>query len=176
MTTIEELILENIIPITFGVWLFVLFIAVVRWWRGRGALEVRVKTPLGEKKRYIKPEADGKTLVLEKKRRNNPGWVATFTNKSLVPVSRWFGRKGFAVDLMYQATECVNYDFENKSNEQPKWTKKQSKEFIEAEVLKHAGRGLKYEMPGLFWLIAIGVVILIIFQIIEFISRGGIRF
>jgi len=133
------------------------FIFYWEFWRKRGSIKVRIKTPLGEKTKWVKPQDDGETLIIEKgsDRKAKPEWKAKFTNKSLVPISRWFFRKAYAVDIFYNAPECIDYDYSLKKGEHPKWDKKTSKEFIEAEVLKQRGKKLKYEMPMLFWLIFI---------------------
>jgi len=144
------------IMLGFDAFIF-LIIIYVGFWRKRGRIKVRIKTPMGEKTKWVKPDPDGKTLVIEKgsDRQNKPKWSATFSNKSLVAISRWLFRKAYAVDVFYNATECIEYDYSLKTSDAPKWSKKQSKEYIEAEVLKQRGKRLKYEMPTLFWLIFI---------------------
>lgn len=146
--------------IAFNVGIFS-FIFYWEFWRKRGKLKVRIKTPLGEKERWVKPESDGETLIIEKgsERKKVPEWKAKFSNKSLIRFTKWFGRMGFAVDIFYNAEKCIEYDYSLSEAEMPKFDKKTSKGYINAEVLKQRGRGLKQELPFIFWLVVILVFV-----------------
>jgi len=149
-------IIYGIIAFDMAVFGFVLY---WEWWRKRGRIQVRVKTPLGEKRYWKKPEDDGKTIVMKKGRGKKPGWKFTFSNSALYRIPRWFGRKALCLDVLYDADKAVSWDYTLKETEIPKWDKKTSKKFIEAETLEKRAIGVKYPMPTLFWLILIiGVV------------------
>lgn len=140
--------------IAFNICVFV-FVSYMEWWRKRGRIQVRIKTPLGEKKKWVKPENDGKTLIIEKESKKRPEWKASFTNKSIVFFGRWFGRIGRAVDVFYHAKKCIDYDYTLSEADQPKFDKKASKGYIEAKVLKEMGKGEKMEIPFIFWVLLI---------------------
>lgn len=144
------------------------------WWKKRGRLEVRVKTPIGEQKHYKKPEKDGKSITMQKARGKRPGWKFTFTRESLYFIPKWFGRKRLGLDILFHAEKAIDYDFKLKLASQPKWTKTESKEFIEAEILKQRGMGLKLQLPLLFWLVLIIGLVNVVFSLLLYMKIGGI--
>ena len=139
--------------------------------RNKGKIKVRIKTPYRERCKWIKPEADGKTLIIqrEKKRRNIPEWKATFTQKSLVFIRSFFGLvRSFAVDIFPDATKCIEYNYSVKKITQPKFDKKTSTKFINAKVLENEGKQEMFKLPGLFWLI-----LFLVFLVLNFLDIFG---
>jgi len=116
---IEAFLRENIL-ILYGVCLWIMVMLLLwNFSKYRGKVKVRVKTPLGEQVRWLKPEDDGKTIVMEKAGRKSLGWRFTFTNKSLVPQKRWYGGIYYAIDVFHKALEAVEYDFKDSVVSEP---------------------------------------------------------
>ncbi len=119
--------------------------------RRRGKIQCRIKTPIGEETRWIKPDFRGNKhyLVFEKEKRKKPGWEAEFSNKSLIPRSGWYGlRHWLCIDIFPHATKAIEYNFDIPEADQPKWDKATSKAFIEAKILKQMGRRRKTHIPN----------------------------
>jgi hypothetical protein len=66
---------------------------------------------------------------------------------------------------MMGSLEASRYDFELKQFETPKWGKKESKEFIEAQVLKQRGRGITEHTPIMIYIVAVLVIVSIVIGI-----------
>ena len=148
-----DMLFQIILPVYFAA---MIGLAIFSISRSKGKIKVRIKTPYRERHKWVKPESDGKTLIIQKerKRKNIPEWKATFTQKSLVFVRRFFGLvQSFAVDVFPDATKCIEYDYDVKKISQPKFDKRTSTKFINAKVLENEGKQEMFKLPGLFWLI-----------------------
>jgi len=164
---IEE---ETVYQISAFITIFLL-VLIYHFWNRKGKIKVRIKYPIREKEKWVKPEKDGKTLTIEKGAYKKAPWKVTFTNKSLVPQKSLFGTF-YAVDVLPEATRAIEYDYELKKTDQPKWDKETSKSFIDAEILKQRGRALGYEMPRIFWIIVLLQIVVLVFQ---FLGMAGVR-
>jgi len=169
-----EIIRQNALLIVAAWWVFIIAYLAWRWYRTKGKILVRIKTPIGEKEEWVKPnfEGDKAYLVFEKESRKKAGWKAEFTNKSLIPRSSWLGLKRFhCIDIFPQATKAIEYNFDTKTEDQPKWDKHSSKEYIEAKILKQMGEGEKLVAPGVIWIVVIVTIIILILEILPYIRR-----
>jgi hypothetical protein len=146
--------LELYIGIAYFVALFLY--ALYQGLKNRGKMQIMLQIPGGEKEYWRKKEIDGKTVVMEKKSKKNAGWEFKIENaNSIKDKKRFFGLIHYqSVDIFPNAKEPIIFDANVKPEDQPKWTKKQSKEFIEAEVLKQRGRALESKgFPMWAWII-----------------------
>lgn len=112
---------------------FLVFIFYFWIWKRRGCIEVRIKTPYGERKRFVKPELDGEHLIVQKETKKLPEWKLHFKQTYRV--------KGLlfshdAVDAHHESGEAVVWNFVDKTEEKPKLTKEQIKEFSQWEALR----------------------------------------
>lgn len=172
MSMIEELLRDNIIYVWFGLWLVLMAYLGYTLLKGRGKILVRVKTPLKENHEWRKANADGKTITMQKASKKKAGWSFEFSNKSLVPVKRFFGLvQAYAIDIFFEATKAIEYNYDVKEADQPHWDKTQSKKFIDAKILETAGKEPKEKTSStLIIIIGFMVAILLVIQILQLVG------
>jgi hypothetical protein len=176
MSEVEVFLQENLWTL-YSIFLGLFFSYILyNFFKGRGKVFVRVKTPLGEKGYWKKPvETErGMEVVMKKADKRNIGWSFMFTNKSLIPKKRLFGLIGyFAVDIFPNAKKAIEYDFENADVKMPLLTQQQAGEINRLDAFKR--RYGKVEQPKstmVQWIILIVVVIVLI---LNFLQMRGIR-
>jgi len=147
--------------------IFLGFLFLYFFWssyRKRGKIQIRIKTPLGEKIRWVKPESDGKTIVMEKAGKTKMGWSFEFTNKSLIARKNWRGGLYYAVDVFYDSPNAINYDYALKTSDQPKLTKIEAKEINRLDAFKRrystTGRIPSGTVQWIILFLLIGLIIL----------------
>ena len=139
-------------------------------WRRHGKLEVRIKTPHMETSKWVKPEADGKTVILQKDTKKKPEWKLSFEQtqrrKDL------FGSHLF-IETHYQSNDAFVIDWKQKTVDRPQLTKQQVKDFATWEGLK--ARYQTIEKPKTSMLMIIIAVICILILVLMLRSSGFIR-
>lgn len=170
---INVFIKQNIWYIYIGfIWLLFMYV-LIGWYRKRGKIKVRIKTPLEEKVRWIKPEADGKTIVMEKAGKKKMGWSFEFTNKSLVPLRHWWGGLYYAVDIFFDASKAIEYEYALSQIDQPKLTKEQAREINRLDAFKRrygkVAQPMSSTVQWIMLFLLIGIIILLI------LSMRGVR-
>jgi len=169
-----DLIRDNywVFMAVYGVCLFVA-IVYMSFFRRRGRVLIRVKTPLKEFRRWIKPHNDGKTIIMEKGKGKKPEWRFTYTKQSVVPFSHWFSEKK-AIDVFYESEHAIEYNYPRKITVQPRLTKEQIRVFALMEAMKQRYSKLpKLPLPSLFWVVLIGIVVNVILTLM---MMQGVRF
>ena len=161
----EAIIKENIWYI-YGVFVTIFVLIIISGIaKRRGRIKVRVKTPLKEITKWRKPEQDGKTIVMRKKKKKEYGWEFSFSNKSLVPVKGLLGSH-FAVDVFPEAPKAIEYDYQGKKTDQPRLTKKQAAEINRLNAfLARYSRIAKPVTSAMMWIIVILLIVNIVLQI-----------
>jgi hypothetical protein len=157
--------------IGFDVFIF-FFVLYFEWWRKRGRILIRIKTEMGERTEWKKPEKDGKTIIMEKEKKDSIGWKFTFSRNSLYDVKRFFRTKK-ALDVIYNAPGAVEYDLQTKKATLPIWDREMFEEIALKQGFKLLAKMLKIQLPTLFWLILIGVMLNIVLTIL--LHTGMIR-
>lgn len=137
-------------------------------------ITVRIETPTKEltRKCPVEHTERGDYAVIERAIGRKLGWKVHFDNSSIRPERKSFGRVDNKIEVMFGSLEASRYDFELKQFETPKWGKKESKEFIEAQVLKQRGRGVQEHTPTIIYIVAILVVVSIVIGIM---GLAGVR-
>lgn len=131
-------------------------------------ITVRIETPTEEitKKFPIEHTERGDYAVLERAIGRKLGWKVHFDNRCIRPERKPLGRIENKIEVMMGSLEACRYDFELKQFETPKWGKKESQAFIEAQVLKQRGRGVTEHTPFMIYIVAVLVIIAIVIGII----------
>ncbi len=163
--------------ILVGYLAFVITCILFQVQRRRGKIQCRIKTPIGEQDRWIKPDFRGNKhyLVFEKEKGKKPGWEAEFSNKSLIPRSGWYGlRHWLCIDIFPHATKAIEYNFDIPEASQPKWDKATSKGYIEAKILKQMGEGEKLISPTVIWIVVLISIFILILEILPYLG-GRLR-
>jgi len=158
-----------------GVYGICLFIAVLylALFRHRGRVQIRIKTPLKEIKKWVKPDPDGKTIVMNKGKRKGVEWKFTFTQQSIILFSSWF-RERKAIDVFYHSPTAIDYLYKQNKAEHPKLTKKDVKKYATFKAVETRYQKLpKLPLPPLFWLI---LAVLLANFVISLMLIQGIRF
>jgi len=150
----------------------------VTWWKKRGKIEVRIETPLGEQRKWLKPDKeDGKTIVVEKPKEGKKiGWQFTFDRSSIIPViSKLTGRAHYKIEVMYGSTKAIEYNFEDKDNpyKLPVWDRKSFEDVVVKEGMKMLPRMVKIQLPTVFWILVLMQFVTIILVIAV---STGLRF
>jgi hypothetical protein len=117
-----------------------------------------------------KPEANGSTITMEKKKKGQKfGW---HFNIRQIEVSGGLFKKRI-VDVIYGAENSIIIDCVGKGVDAPCWDRQTEENYLNSAVIKKAGEtGQKLEIPFAFWILGIatlGVCIFILMRI------GGIR-
>lgn len=154
------------ILVSLAVFAYVVWIVQSR----KHSLLVRIKDITGEKTKICKPNGDN-TIQIQKKKRGKVAWKAKYSRNSLIRLSGMFNPP-FAIDIFSNSPKAIDYEWELKSTDQPKWDKQTSQEFIDAEALKNRGRGLGNKTPLGIWIVAILVVVSLVLQ---FAQMRGIK-
>jgi hypothetical protein len=130
-------------------------------------ITVRIETPTEEitKKFPVEHTERGDYAVIERAIGRKLGWKAHFDNRCIRTERKAFGRIENKIEVMMGSLEASRYDFELKQFETPKWGKKESKEFIEAQVLKQRGRGITEHTPIMIYIVAVLVIVSIVIGI-----------
>lgn len=158
----------------FAIYIVFMFLVVfLSLIRHRGKIKVRIKTPLMEIVKWVKPERDGKTLVIDKgkEKKGIPRWEATFTNKSLVPMKGRF-RKQTAVDIFVGAKKCIEYDYSINESLPYGLTIRDILDFLTAKILKQRGSGIKQPTSVLAY-VTIGLLIIVLIEGFLILNRIG---
>lgn len=140
----------------------------IKSWKYKGRIQVRIKTSLGEKVKILRPEADGKSVILEGggRRSKNPLWKVNFSRDSIYNAKASFGNLK-TIDVYQDAPEAISWDFDKKTVDMPRWDRQTAKKFIDAEALKvRFFKMPKIALPGLFWgvlFIAVANLILVLY-------------
>jgi len=132
-------------------------ILIVRWYRGRGKILVRIhKSILPIEFAHVKPDGDKVPIISGRGRRAE--WAPTFTVGCLYQypnkILSVFPRMSWALDVKEDATQCI--DWSQKNPNPPSLSKEDVKEYSEAQAIKNVGKGTKLELPTVFWLSVIG--------------------
>lgn len=176
MSEVEILIQQNIWLIyAIVLWIFVLILGV-NFWKGRGKIMVRVKTPLKEEIYWRKPIVTerGNEIVMEKTTKKNIGWSFTFTNKSLIPKKRFLGlRNYFVVDVFPRARKAIEYDYESNSVDMPLLSQKDAAEINRLDSFKR--RYGKVEQPKSTFAIWVVLALVLAILIFQFLQMQGVR-
>jgi len=135
------------------------------------SLLIRIKDVAKEKTRICKPNGNSTVRIQKEKKGKRPEWIASYNRNCLVPISGLF-RPPYALDIFPYATKAIEYDWELKKTDQPKWDKEQSYKFVTAKALENRGEGLNEKTPMGIWIVCILVVISLVLQ---FASMRGIR-
>lgn len=131
----------------------IIFVIWFEWYRKRGKIKIRVKTPIGEREEWKKPKKDGKTVVMEKARGKKAGWKFTFSRKSLYFTKRFPGRRILTLDIIANSLKAIEYDFKKLIIYPYGLTLEDMKNINRADILKQRGQGLKLQLPTIFWLV-----------------------
>ena len=152
----------QMIAVFVGFDLFIIAIVLYfEWYRKRDRLMVRIKSPIGEQTKWIKPEKDGKTLVVEKAKGRKVGWSFTFSRSSLYYVKRMF-RKYIALDVIYDAPKAIEYDFKTKESVLPVWDRSAFERVAVETGFKMLARMVKIQLPMIFWLMIMLQIVIIV--------------
>ncbi len=130
-------------------------------------ITVRIQTPTREitRKAPVEHTERGDYAIIERAIGRRSGWKIHFDNKSIRPEIKHFGRVENRIEVMMGSLEACKYDFELKQFETPKWGKKESQAFIEAQVLKQRGRGVTEHTPFMIYIVAVLVIVAIVIGI-----------
>ena len=171
----SEVIQEN--------WIYfaAMYVADVGWliykavFANKGKIKVRIQTGLEETIKWVKPESDKKTLIIEKKSKskNRPEWLAIISEGSIILSKDRLGRLTRIVEIMYHAPQTISKNYDLKTEDQPKWDKVASTKYIDAKLVEKAGTELKEKSSTGIWIVAILVIVSIV---INLLSSGRIRF
>jgi hypothetical protein len=135
------------------------------------SLLIRIKA-YPEKTKICKPNEEDNTVVIQKEKKGKkPEWKANYTRNCKVPLRGLF-KPPYALDIFPDATNAIEYDWELKKTDQPKWDKEQSYKFVTAKALENRGEGLNEKTPMGIWIVCILVVVSLVLQ---FASMRGIR-
>lgn len=164
--------------LTFYALYFVFIIAASSYvlLRNKGKWLVRIKTPAEEYTKWVKPEKDGKTFWVEPRSKKNLGWKFELGENSVIYKTRWLGLSAYKVVEVYKdAAKAVSIDFKLKDPvaDSPKFDKKTSKELIEVEILKKAGKEEAGKNPSGIYILAVLIIVSIAIQLW---TSGKIRF
>jgi hypothetical protein len=125
----------------------------------RVKLLVRIKRNVGEYSKIKKTENDGKTILMQKGKKNRPEWKFNFTRKSLYFSRKWswfpvpFPKRMLTVDVFQYALEAIEYDFDGEVlDKQPIFDREAEDKIVKADVLKHYGKSPKEKTSGLTWI------------------------
>jgi len=135
------------------------------------SLLIRIKDVAKEKTKICKPNGNSTVCIQKEKKGKRPEWIASYNRNCLVPISGLF-RPPYALDIFPYATKAIEYDWELKKTDQPKWDKEQSYKFVTAKALENRGEGLNEKTPMGIWIVCILVVISLVLQ---FAQMRGIR-
>jgi hypothetical protein len=105
---------------------FAFIIAICAWYslKDRGKIQVRIKTAIEEQTKWVKPQKDGKTIVMQKPDKKKLGWKFTFDHSSVVFKKKWWGLSSFrAIEVFYDAQKAITFNYEDKTITQPQLTK-----------------------------------------------------
>ena len=97
---------------------FVFIFAICAWYslKDRGKIQVRIKTAIEERTKWMKPQEDGKTIIMKKPDKKKLGWKFSFDHSSVVFKKKWFGLSSFrAVEVYYDAPKAIAFDYEKQS-------------------------------------------------------------
>ena len=111
--------------LTIYIGLMVGAVIIILWNRGR--ITVRVKSPIAEYSRKIKPESDGRTIIMSK------DWSFTYEPESIQRVKRktlFFHRIHLSLDVYTDAKKAITYNYKQQTVDMPMWDKKQSKKMV----------------------------------------------
>lgn len=165
-----------LVQFVVGFDVLIVFVALYTlWWRRRGKIEVRCKTPYGEKKKWLKPEKDGETMIFEKEKKDvSLGWSFKFTSGCLIPVRNWRGARHDALDVKYNAPSAVDWSKKAEEIEVPIWDRKTFEDIAIKHGMKMLPRMIKMVMPTVIW----GVLVLQFVTIILLVllHTGVVRF
>ncbi len=165
---------ENLIFIYVAVWAFFMLYLLYQFQKGRGKILVRVKTPMRELCRWIKPNPDGTTVTMQKATTKKAGWTFKFSNKSLVPIKRFFGfLQAYAIDVFYESPKAIEYEYSQSEATQPKLTLQDVTEFNKADALKR--RYSKMDKLPTQTVQIITVILIFVLLILQLLSLAGIR-
>lgn len=152
-----------------GFYAAIITYAILKWYRNKGKIRVRIMSPIGERIDFYKPESDGKTIIVEKNQGRRLGWKFTFDRTALYFYPRSFFRiiplpKGLGLDVVYDAKQAVSYDYNASSTSMYPLTKDDIKEITDAQVIKNWGKGPKEESPRLMLVVVamLGVVVVLV--------------
>lgn len=137
-------------------------------------ITVRIETPTKEltRKCPVEHTERGDYAVIERAIGRKLGWKVHFDNRCIRTERKPLSRVEHKIEVMFGSLEACKYDFELKQFETPKWGKKESKEFIEAQVLKQRGRGVQEHTPIMIYIVAFLVIIAIVIGIM---GLAGVR-
>lgn len=133
------------------------------------SLLVRIKS-YPEKTKIVKQNGDN-TIQIYKKKRKQTGWKAKYTRNCLVPLRGVFSPP-YALDIFPYASKAIEYKWELRKTDQPKYDKQASQEFNDAEILKNRGKGLESKTPIGIWIV---VILVIVSLVLQFAQMRGIR-
>jgi hypothetical protein len=168
-----DLIQQNVLTIYFLLVISFLAYLVFLFFRGRGKVLVRVKTPAKEWSRYVKPNPDGTSITMEKTSNTKAGWTFKYTNQSLQTVKKFLGL-GQVVDVFYHSPKAIDYDFTQSEATQPKLTKQDVINFNNADALKR--RYSKMEHLASRNLMYIVLLLVLVGIIIQLLGMAGVHF
>lgn len=113
--------------------LSIVFFLIIR--KIRGSIRVRVKTPLGEREYWRKPNRAGTHItVFDGKKKKQPEWTFKLPLKALYFTKKLFMR-ALTVDVFSESDEAITYDYETKDFESPKFTKEKAREWTRSRGL-----------------------------------------
>jgi hypothetical protein len=137
----------------------------------RGKIKVRVKTQGGgEWIKWCKPRKDGKTIVIEKKTKNDPEWKATFTNKSKLSFSHW-GRKFDAIDIVYRSPEAIEWNFKKNEATMPELTQADVTKYAKAKIWERRYQTDTKPIPN--WILYVILLLQIGSMIFTYLLQSG---
>lgn len=167
---------ENITIIVYAVFFGVLMAYLAySFLKNRGKIQVMKQIPGGEVQYWRKKEGDGITVVMVKpKGKKEPGWSFKIEDgRAVKNKKRYWGLSSYqSVDIFPDAPSPIIFDGSIKPEDQPKWDKKTSKAFIEAEMVKKAGQEPKEKSNAGIWVVAILIIVSIIVTVM---TSGRVR-
>lgn len=163
----------TIYMIMIGIYSLGIAYFIIRWYRNRSKLLVRIKYPK-EKRLLVTPEGDYVTLgekqSLGRGKGFAPAWTVNFSMACLY-FTGWFNNR-LTLDVMPDAKEAIPYFKPLTEDKIPKWTKKEHEDYATLTGLKALQQLGEQKTSMVLWII---VALQIIGLILPFVM-GRIRF